>query len=165
MDVTPGWELPLLFAGQAHKDLFHNEALVRIDTLLHPVVESADLNVPPSAPSIGVCWIVAAGGTGEWAGRDDAIACWTEGGWRFVAPRHGLTALVADRGHAMWYDGTGWQDAAVRADGIHVAGDRVVAGRQGSISGPTGGSIVDVEAREAVDRILSALRAHGLIST
>ena len=31
MDGTPRWALPFLFAGQAQKEMFHNEALVRID--------------------------------------------------------------------------------------------------------------------------------------
>ena len=34
-----------------------------------------------------------------------------------------------------------------------------------SIGSPTGGSIVDTEVRVAVESILGALRAHGLIAT
>ena len=63
MDATPRWGLPLLFAGQAHKELAHNEALVLIDALLHGRVESAAINAPPKDPAPGQCWIVAAGGS------------------------------------------------------------------------------------------------------
>ena len=43
MDGTPRWALPFLFAGQAQKEMFHNEALVRIDALVHGIAQSADL--------------------------------------------------------------------------------------------------------------------------
>ena len=50
MDATPRWGLPLLFAGQAQKEIFHNEALMLVDALLHGRVESADLGAPPTDP-------------------------------------------------------------------------------------------------------------------
>lgn len=164
MDVTPRWALPQLFAGQAQKELFHNEALARIDMLLHGQVESADDAVPPVSPAIGACWIVAAGASGDWDGRDGAVACWTEGGWRFAQPRAGLSLRVADRGHAMLHDGSGWHDAALREDGLYVDGTRVVGERQDAIAAPSGGSSIDAEARGVISDILGALRAHGLIS-
>lgn len=104
-DVTPRWGLPQLFSGQAQKELFHNEALARIDMLLHGEVKSADENEPPLAPDVGDCWIVGSGATGPWAGKEDAIACWTEGGWRFAVPRTGLSLWVADRANSMHYAG------------------------------------------------------------
>lgn len=164
MDATPRWALPQLFAGQAQKEIFHNEALARIDMLLHGQVESADIAAPPASPELGACWIVAAGGGGGWAGRDGAVACWTEGGWRFAEPRLGLSLWVADRGHAMRHDGAGWVDAAVRDDGLYFGGARVVGNRQAAIGNPSGGAAADAEARGAIIAILAALRAHGLIA-
>ncbi len=165
MDATPGWALPLLYAGQAQKEMFHNEALARVDMLLHPLVQSADLATPPVAPEIGQCWIVAAGADGAWTGRDGAIACWSEGGWRFAGARAGLQALVIDRGYFMIHDGTDWRDAALREDGLHVGGAKVVGVQGAAILSPAGGSLVDVEARAAIGAVLSALRTHGLIET
>lgn len=165
MDDTPRWALPLLFAGQAQKELFHNEALSRIDMLLHGVVESADLAAPPPDPAVGACWIVAAGPSGAWADRAGMVAGWTEGGWRFVAPRTGLCLLVADRGHAMRHDGTGWRDGWLRDDGLYLEDEKVVGIRQTAIAAPTGGATVDGEARFVIGSILSALRTHGLIET
>jgi Protein of unknown function (DUF2793) len=164
MDVTPRWELPQLFAGQAQKELFHNEALARIDMLLHGQVESADIAAPPASPAMGTCWIVAAGATGAWDGRDGAVAGWTEGGWRFAAPQAGLCLWVSDRGHAMQHDGTAWQDAAVRDDGVYIGGVQVVGARSAAIAEPVGGSSVDSEARSAIAAILEAMRSHGLIA-
>lgn len=165
MDDTPRWVLPLLFAGQAQKEIWHNEALVLIDALLHGQAQSADLTAPPGAPVIGQCWIVAAGATGDWAGREDAIACWSEGGWRFIAPRAGLAIAVADRGHALFHDGTQWRDEAIRSDGLYLDGVRVLRERQAGIAAPAGGAVIDAEARSAVAAILAALRSHGLIAS
>lgn len=165
MDMTARWAMPMLFAGQAQKELFHNEALVRIDALLHGRVESADEAVPPSTPTVGQCWIVAAGANGDWAGQDGCIACWAEGGWRFVVPRAGLSMDVADRGHAFCHDGSLWRDALVRGDGLYLDGEKVVGVRQGAIAAPTGGMTIDAEARTTLATILVALRTHGLIES
>lgn len=164
-DLTARWALPLLYAGQAQKEMFHNEALALVDMLLHGVVESADIGVPPASPVAGQCWIVGAGGSGAWAGQDGAIAGWTPGGWRFVTPRAGLAVAVADRGHAMIHDGSGWRDGPLRADGLYVDDDRVVGAQAPAIPEPSGGSVVDEGARAALGAILTALRGHGLIAT
>ena len=162
-DATPRWALPQLFAGQAQKEVFHNEALARIDMLLHGAVESADEDAPPTSPDDGQCWIVADGASGSWFGQDGSVACWTGGGWRFAAPRVGLTLRVVDRGHMMCFDGSDWQDAAVRGDGFYVGGERVAGTRQPAIANPVGGSSIDSEARSSLVAILNAMRSHGLI--
>lgn len=163
MDATPRWALPQLFAGQAQKELFHNEALTLVDALLHGQVESADEAAPPASPAIGACWIVAPGGTGAWSGRTGSVACWTEGGWRFITPRAGLALWVSDRGHRLCHDGADWHDAALREDGLYMAGHRVVGERMAAIAGPVGGAVIDGEARAAIVQILNALANHGLI--
>ncbi|CAD7334539.1 DUF2793 domain-containing protein [Sphingomonadales bacterium 56] len=164
-DATPRWALPNLFAGQAQKELFHNEALARIDMLLHGQVESADEGTPPLSPGEGQCWIIAAGATGSWLGREGLVACWTDGGWRYAEPRAGLVLWVADRGHVMQFDGHGWADGAVRSDGLYAGGLRVVGTRRPAIDNPVGGGSIDSEARSSIAAILSAMRDHGLIET
>ena len=163
-DATPRWALPHLFAGQAQKEVFHNEALARIDMLLHGEAESADEDVPPFSPDEGQCWIVADGASGSWLGQDGSVACWTGGGWRFAAPRAGLALQVVDRGHGMYFDGSDWQDAPVRDDGFYVGGERVAGTRQPAIANPAGGSSIDSEARSSLVAILNAMRSHGLIA-
>lgn len=58
-------------------------------------------------------------------------------------------------------------DAAkfVLGSGLVVSGNQVVGAQQGAIADPAGGGTVDAEARLAVQLILGALRAHGLIAT
>ena len=68
MNATARFALPLLHAGQAQKELFHNEALVLADGLLQPCVEALGLDTPPPSPAPGQCWIVGDSPTGAWAG-------------------------------------------------------------------------------------------------
>ncbi|MEC3911625.1 DUF2793 domain-containing protein [Sphingobium sp. CR2-8] len=165
MDGTPRWALPLLFAGQAQKEVYHNEALALIDALLHGRVESADLSAPPGAPVVGQCWIVAAGASGGWAGQAGAMALWTQGGWRFVPPRADLRVAVADRGHDLCYDSGEWRPGQIREDGFYIDEKRVVGPRMAAIHAPNGGTVIDAEARSTVADILVALRTHGLIES
>ena len=165
MAQTDRLSLPLLAAGQAQKELTHNEALLLIDMAVQPVVETADLPTPPVSPSPGQWWVVGAGATGAWAGQARAIAVWTAGGWLFATPQNGWRAWVMDRGHMCRFDGTDWIDEAAQADGYHVAGQRVVGARQAAIATPSGGMTQDAEARAAIAALLVAMRAHGLIAT
>lgn len=165
MDGTPRWALPLLFAGQAQKEIQHNEALALVDALLHGQVESADLSAPPGAPAVGQCWIVAAGASGDWSGRAGSIALWTDGGWRFVAARSGIRVAAADRDHALFFDGAEWRSEAIRSAGLFIEDERVVGPQRAAIAAPGGGAVIDVEARSTVADILAALRSHGLIAS
>ena len=154
---------PLIQPGQAQKELFHNEALALIDAGLHPAVEGAPLAVPPAAPAVGDSWLVAAGGTGAWAGRDGCLAAWTSGGWRFVPPQPGMCVWDKAAGFERRWTGSGWNAGEAVAAKIVIAGQQVVGPRQPNVPSPSGGTIIDVEARAAVDAITVALKSHGLI--
>jgi hypothetical protein len=162
-DASPRFALPFLIAAQAQKEVFHNEALSRIDILAHASVETALLNTPPSSPVAGQCWLVATGGSGNWAGYDGNIAAWTDGGWRFVAPRQGMRVWAVDDQCVWIYGLSGWHLDSVRPDGIYVAGQQIIGPRSGAIADVAGGSTIDTQSRTAVNAILAALRIHGLI--
>lgn len=154
--------LPLLYAGQAQKEMTHNEALTLIDLLLSGAVETIGSNTAPVNPEIGRCWIIGDAPQGEWASHPHCLAGWTGGGWRFVAPFEGLRLLVADIAvEAVWRDGA-WRTGELRGNGLWIDGDRVVAGRQPAIADPDGGSVIDVQARMAIAAIAETLRNHGL---
>ncbi|MGK2909654.1 MAG: DUF2793 domain-containing protein [Sphingobium sp.] len=163
-DRTNRLGLPWLMAGQAQKELTHNEALALLDIATCPAAESADVAVPPSGATPGQCWIVAAGASGAWAGRTDEIAGWTASGWLFVAPITGMEVWVADRGGAVRWSGSAWHDGALRADGLYHGNVQVVGARGAAIAGPTGGSVIDAESRAAIDAILAMLQLHGMIA-
>lgn len=142
--LTPRLALPLLAAGQAQKEITHNEALALIDALLCPVVEAVGANAPPASPEAGQAWIVGAAPTGAWSGRAHHMAVATAGGWRFADLPTGAR-VTAMGGTGLWRRvASGWQAPA-------------------AIAPATGGSTVDSECRATVSALISALAAQGLI--
>lgn len=165
MDVTARFDLPLLAAGQAQKEVFHNEALQRIDACVAPCVAGPATAAPPASPSAGECFLIGSGATGAWAGQDGALALFGEGGWRFIAPREGMRVWVSSAdGEALFRSGA-WDIGTVRGSSLSIEGTQVVGGQEAAIAAPTGGSLVDSEARTAIGQLLAALRAHGLIAS
>ena len=162
-DATPRFNLPFLHTGQAQKEIFHNEALTRADILVHAHALSAALGEPPAAPSEGQCWIVNGSPSGAWLGHAGAFACWTSGGWRFVLPRAGMKVRVADEELDYVHDGNAWQRSEIRPAGLFLSNVQVVGEREPAIAPPSGGPVVDGQAREAILAILNALQNHGLI--
>lgn len=162
---TPRLAMPLLEAGQAQKELYHNEALAILDALAQPVVQTLGDNAPPSAPAEGASWVVGAAPTGAWAGQAQAIATWGAGGWRFAAPFEGMTAWMAGAGLPARFSGGVWTVGVVAADVLRIGGNQVVAGRQPAIADPAGGATVDTAARATLAQLLAALRTHGLIGS
>lgn len=159
--LTPRLALPLLEPGQAQKEMFHNEALALLDVAVQAAVE-AILAVPPEAPATGQCWIVDAAPRGDWADHGGAIAAWTAGGWRFVAPREGMRVwLTADRVFALHHGGQWYQGQTYGR--LFIEGRQVVGPREPNVPEPTGGVTVDAEARSALAAVLQTLRRHGLI--
>jgi hypothetical protein len=151
-ETTARLALPLLVAGQGQKDITHNEALMGLDALLHPVVESLAAAVPPSSPLAGSCWVVASGATGAWQGEDGKLAVWTDGGWRHHVPVEGLMVRLRSSGQLYRFWG-----------GVFAAELPLAAGAA-VIPPPSGGGVVDSEAREAISAILERLFALGLVS-
>lgn len=134
--ATPRHDLPFLFAGQAQKEFFVNEALTRIDMLLQPVVLGI-ADTPPANPLAGQCWLVGTSPEGEWAEHADALASWVEG-WRFTPAQEGMRVHDLGRSVSLVYRG-GWRFPS-------------------PISHPAGGAVVDAEARAAIVALLQALR-------
>jgi hypothetical protein len=156
-------ELPLLVAGQAHKEIVHNEALIRLDALVATAVV-AIADEPPPAPVFGQCWIVGSAPTGAWTPHPGEIALWQTGGWLFLSPTSGLLAWHLGLQRFIYFDGVGWVTGSWPAAAIEISGKTILSGQFLSVSDPSGGSVVDVEARAAVNAILGVLRDHGLIA-
>ncbi|HEX8191457.1 MAG TPA: DUF2793 domain-containing protein [Allosphingosinicella sp.] len=162
-EATPRFALPFILPGQAQKELFHNEALLAADALLHPAAETPPLADPPPAPEAGQSWIVAAQGTGAWTARDHDLATWCDGGWRFASPVAGMRIWI--KSLALWvhWTGSAWSDGELRGSRVAINGQQVVGARQPGVPSPSGGTIIDAEARSALAGVIVALRSHGLI--
>lgn len=154
--------LPLLAAGQAQKEITHNEALALIDRLLHPVAESRGLAVAPSAATPGTAWIVPTGASGAWAGADGRLAVADGPGWQLVEPFVGLGVWVRDEGALAIWDG-GWSEAWP-ASGLSISGRRVLGEPPATIAAATGGTTVDTELRGVTAALIAALRAQGILA-
>ena len=139
--ATKRHSLPNLYVGQSQKELTHNEALARIDALLHPVVE-ARLTVPPTGltdTSDGQCWLIGGSAEGQWSGRSGQIARWSGGSWRYMMPVAGMTIWLISGNKRLIYITGAWIEAS-------------------GINSPAGGTVIDVEARAALNAILDHLR-------
>jgi len=112
MTDTPRLSLPLLAAGQAQKHVTHNDALIRLDALIHLVVDSRTQTAPPASPTELSAYIVPPGGTGVFAGRTNQLALFEDGGWTFLTPRTGWQAWIADEAEHNLWTGTEWRRAS-----------------------------------------------------
>jgi hypothetical protein len=164
MSATPRLSLPFLSAGQAQKEFTHNEALQTLDFIAAAAVEEDPRADPPASPTIGSCYIVGPSPTGAWAGKSQFVAGYSAGGWRFIAPIEGMSAYVRTSGTLANYRSGAWEIGILRGSSVVIGGEQVVGGRNAPISSPAGGTVIDSEARTAIDGILSALRDHGLIA-
>jgi hypothetical protein len=161
-EATGRLALPFILPGQAQKELYHNEALARIDLALHAYVEG-ELSSPPSNPDEGHCWLVGSAASGAWSGREKMIAGWTSGGWRFLAPVPGMSVLEKSSGSRLQWLGAWWSSGEVAGTEFVVGGKKVVGARQPAVPSPSGGTTIDEQARAALAALTAAIKSHGLI--
>jgi hypothetical protein len=154
---------PFLAAGQAQKELTHNEALVLVDMGLQACAVSIGTEIPPIAPLSGQCWILGPSPTGAWSDHPRALACWTDNGWRFLAPAEGFRAWVLDQQLWAEFVAGAWRIGKLVANAMEVNGHQVIGTRLDAISAPAGGTVMDFEARAAITAIIDRLATHGLI--
>lgn len=107
MANTPRLVLPYLVTGQAQKEITHNDALNDVDSLAQISVINRTTATPPTTPSEGDSYIVAASPTGAWAGNTDAIASYYSG-WRIKPAKAGWIAYVQAENVFYVFDGSSW---------------------------------------------------------
>ena len=140
-------------------------ALATLDVVVAAAIEGPPQDNPPTAPATGASYIVGASPTGAWAGKAGQLASYGAGGWQFIAPTEGLSAMIKSSGVRADYRAGAWEIGLVRAQAVVVDGVTVVSAQSDAIASPSGGAVSDTQARGAIDAILAALRHHGLIAT
>lgn len=156
---------PYLAAAQIDKSTTHNEALTLFDIAVSAAVDGFLLNSPPASPAAGNCYVIGSAPFGAWVGHAQALAGFTAGGWRFIAPVEGLAVVDKASGETAIFRSGAWEKGNVHAQKLSVGGNQVVGPQLPAIADPTGGANVDAEARAALAAILARLRAHGLIAS
>ena len=140
--LTPAIGLPLLIAGQAQKEFFVNQALCSLDALSMRAVK-ASRPAPPSTAVEGDCFRVTSPAALAWVGREDHIAVLIAGAWHFIGARKGMQVFDQTAGHTLVF-GTRWERASAP-------------------SLPTGGTVVDSEARTTIRTLIQSLQAIGIL--
>ena len=108
MSATARLSLPYIAPQQAQKQVTYNEAMAALDQLVQPVVKSRTTATPPGSPAEGDCYIVAPAATGVWAGKDNRLACFANGGWSFRVAAEGWLVFVADLGELAAFRSGAW---------------------------------------------------------
>lgn len=107
--------LPLILPAQAQKHVTHNEALRILDVAVQAAVTDRALTVAPATPVQGQRHIIAAGATGDWAGKSGQIALFADGYWSYFAPATGWRVWVQAEDAVATFDGVAWKTAAESA--------------------------------------------------
>jgi hypothetical protein len=140
---TPVIGLPLLMAGQAQKEFFVNQALCLLDAL-YPQTVRASLGTPPVDPSDGESFRITAPASGVWAGRENQVAVRIGGDWHFIDPQEGMRLFDRTAGCILLFR-LQWHQCAAPA-------------------APSGGTVIDLEARAAIAALTQALITAGVFA-
>lgn len=108
MADSPNLVMPYLEAAQAQKHVTHNDALVVLDALVQLSVLSSAETEPPGSFTDGDRYIVASGGTGDWAGWDNHVAAYQDGAWVEYTPLVGWVAWDQAADQLLTFDGSSW---------------------------------------------------------
>ncbi|EAQ03095.1 hypothetical protein OB2597_13163 [Pseudooceanicola batsensis HTCC2597] len=144
-DRSANLMLPYIQPSQAQKHVTHNEALLALDALVQLGVLSADTAAEPADPAEGDRYILPAGATGAWSGRDGDLAMRAGEGWVFLAPRAGWSAWVADTGQTLRHDGTGWSPEISDHQNLAMVGVNAAADAGNRLTVASGASLLTHE--------------------
>ena len=102
--------LPFLLPAQAQKHVTHNEALSRLDLLVHLTVQAFEANTPPDAPQQGQIWALGDTPSGLWDGQGGRLAARDGDAWLFITPMIGWVAvrIVPEGPELRVLTDTGW---------------------------------------------------------
>lgn len=108
-DTSLVLSLPYIQPSQAQKHVTHNEAIEVLDVLVQANVKAMRAE-PPGGAVLGERYIVAEAATGEWAGHETEIACYSDTvqGWRYFTPQVGWLVYTQDTATVRVFNGQAW---------------------------------------------------------
>jgi hypothetical protein len=107
--TTPVLGAPELTEGQVAPETTVNEQIRWMEQGAHAFsIKDKDLTAAPGAPADGDAYIVAAGATGTWSGKDGKIAFRMSTGWLYITPKEGMIAWAQDEDAPYYYTGAAW---------------------------------------------------------
>ena len=165
-DTTPRFALPFILPGQAQKELFHNEALARIDLALHPAVEGAPVaDAARRRRRTGSAGSSPRRGSGDWERARRPAGDVERGRLAVRRAAAGNDRLEQGGGPAaaVGRHRSGGTGALVCAGPGRSTASRSSARARPAVPSPSGGTIIDEEARAAINALTAALMSHGLI--
>jgi len=104
--ATPNLGLLVLTESQEDKELTVNENFYTLDAIIQGVL--GQQNTPPGSPAAGDAYIVTATASGLWAGQENKIAYYFNGGWSFITPSTGLAIFNLSQQVFVFFNGTTW---------------------------------------------------------
>jgi hypothetical protein len=127
VDTTPNLGLNYIYSNQAQKEISVNEAFTTLDAVWNNGAISKAIATPPVSPNLADLYIVGTSPTGAWAGKAKNLAYYNNG-WKFIAPKEGITIWVNDEDAQYTYSGIDWVSssgglASVTTDGITIEGN------------------------------------------
>ena len=108
MSETTHLGLPFLAAAQAQKHVTHNEALLRLDALMHLCVLTRGLSEAPAVPQEGARYLIGEAAAGAWLGHESEIAACQDGAWSFFSPKPGWRLWIEDEATLLVYADMRW---------------------------------------------------------
>ncbi len=163
-ETSARFALPFILPGQAQKEAYHNEALTLLDAALHAAVEEAPL-ADPAGRARGRADAGSSAPARPAPGRA-RTARWRLDGGRLAVRRAGSRHAGLEQGRQMLAALVGQRLERRRAcppRRSSIGGQQVVGPRLPDVPSPSGGTIIDAEARAAIDALIATLKSHGLI--
>lgn len=117
-DLSPRLNLPYLLPGQAQKHVTVNEALLRLDNLVHLSVISRNIFTPPETPDAEDRYLVPVGAIGDWQHHVGDIAYHMDDTWQFLTPHTGWAIWISSETLFAIFDGSDWVSVG---SGEHVS--------------------------------------------
>ena len=110
MTNTPRLALPRVGTAQVRKHISYNRAIRTLDAIVQLSVIDRGRTAPPALPVSGDQYIIGAGATGLWAGRDNHIAAFQGKDWNYYVPGPGWRCFVIAESRLVYWDGKAWSE-------------------------------------------------------